>query len=109
MSELLANPNRRMRPHAPVSVPYRPSLRPIAIRRWTEIHRRRRIIVTRACDGGSDYGPCGEAVPAATSPPPACAGVIAALVQANNAAAVTRTSDLFISHPDLLRSSRGAA
>jgi hypothetical protein len=62
MSELLANPNRRIRPHAPVSVPYRLSLRPIASRRWSDIHRRRwRIIVTRVCDRGSDYGPCGEA------------------------------------------------
>ena len=46
---LLAHSDSRIRPNAPVSIPHRLSARPVAIRRWRHIDRRR-TIVTRGCN-----------------------------------------------------------
>ena len=59
LGELFANPDGRISPHAPISIPYRFSAGPIAIGRRGHHVYRRRCVVAWAGDRRSDNSPCG--------------------------------------------------
>lgn len=54
---LLANLNAWIHPHTPIGVPHRLSARPIARRRWRDIHERWWRIVARTSGCDADNGP----------------------------------------------------
>jgi hypothetical protein len=59
--KLFADPNGWIRPRRPVLVPYRLPLRPIAGRPYIHRWRRRRRVIARPGDCGSDNGSGGQA------------------------------------------------